>query len=208
MQFRAEVDKDFNLLALSVQFVAGSSVDSRRVFCKRNVRTACLFHIGSTGNQLLNVESGNCDRQQTNRSEHRETSAYVVRNDKCLVSFFVGSHTCSTFLGVCHGNDDFLGGFFAALVFTLLFQQTESKSGFGSRSRFGDIDNTEFLVFQIFGQFIQIVFADVMSSIDHDRSSFLVLQPCETVRQRFDYGTCAQIAATDTCYDHYFAVVS
>ena len=55
-------DKDFNLLALSVQFVAGSSVDSRRVFCKRHVRTACLFHIGSTGNQFVDVESGNCDQ--------------------------------------------------------------------------------------------------------------------------------------------------
>ena len=37
-----------------------------------------------------------------------------------------------------------------------------------------------------------------MSCVDHNRSSFLFLQPSEAVGQRFDYSTCAQIATTET----------
>jgi len=207
VQFRAEVNEDFDLLAISVQLIAGSSINSR-VFSKCNVRSAYFFHIGSTGNQFVNIKSGYCDRQQTNRSQYRETSAYVVRDDKCFISFFVSCNTGSTFFSVRHSNDYFLCSFFTALIFTLLFQQTESKSSFGSSSWFRNIDDTEFLIFQIFSQFVQIIFADIVSCIDHDRSRFLFLQPSEAVRQSFDYGTGTQIAATDTGNDYYFTVIS
>ena len=91
MQFRTEVDEDFDLLSVSVQFITGSSIDSSRVFCKRNVCATCFFHVGSTGNQLLNVEPGNSNRQQTDRSQYRETSAYIIGDDECFVTFLVGS---------------------------------------------------------------------------------------------------------------------
>ena len=208
VQFWAEVNEDFDLLTISVQLIAGSSVDSSRVFSKCNVRTTYFFHVGSTGNQFVDIESGHCNRQQTNRSQDRETSAYVIGDDECFVSFFVGCYTGSTFLGIRHGNDYFLCSFFAALIFTLLLQQTESKSCFSSSSWFRDIDDTEFLVFQIFSQFVQIIFADIVSCIDHDRSCFLFLQPSEAVRQSFDDGTGTQIATTDTGYDYYFTIVS
>ena len=153
MQFRTEVDEDFDLLSVSVQFITGSSIDSSRVFCKRNVCATCFFHVGSAGNQLLNVEPGNSNRQQTDRSQYRETSAYIIGDDECFVTFLVGSNTCCTFLGVCYSYDYLFCSFFAALVFALFLQQAEGKRSFGSSSRFGDIDNTEFLVFQILSQF-------------------------------------------------------
>ena len=53
-----------------------------------------------------------------------------------------------------------------------------------------------------------VIFADIVSCIDHDRSCFLFLQPSEAVRQSFDDGTGTQIATTDTGYDYYFTIVS
>ena len=47
---------------------------------------------------------------------------------------------------------------------------------------FGDIDKTEFLVFQILSQLEYIILDDIVSGINHDRSCLFFLQPSEAIR--------------------------
>ena len=181
VQFGVEVYKDFNLLAVLVEFIAGGCIDSCRVFSERNILSASLFHSCRACYQFFDVEACNGDGQQTYRGEYGETAAYVIGDNERFVSFIVCGNACCAFLGVCNGNDHLFGHLLAALVFALFFQQAEGQSRFGSGSRFGNIDDTEFLVFQIFGKLVQIIFTDVVSCIQNNRTGLLVLQPCETV---------------------------
>ena len=73
---------------------------------------------------------------------------------KDFVAFVVGRYAGSALFGIGDGNDNLLCHILAALVFALLFQQTERQGRFSGSTGFGDVDNTEFLVFQVFGEFI------------------------------------------------------
>ena len=95
---------------------------------------SCFFHVGGTGHELCDVETGHGNRQQAYGSEYGETSAHIVGDDKALVSFLVSRGTGGTFLGIGYGHDDFAGHVLAALVFALLFQQAESQSRFSCGS--------------------------------------------------------------------------
>jgi lysyl-tRNA synthetase, class II len=77
------VNQDFNLLAsLCIESVTCSCILSSDVLAERNVLATSLLHALSALYELLDVETCACDRQQTNWSENRETTTYVVRDDE------------------------------------------------------------------------------------------------------------------------------
>ena len=80
--------------------------------------------------------------------------SHVIGDDEGFVAFVVGRYAGSALFGIGDGNDNLLCHILAALVFALLFQQTERQGRFSGSTGFGDVDNTEFLVFQVFGEFI------------------------------------------------------
>ena len=76
----------------------------------------------------------------------------------------VGSDASCTLLSIGNGNDDLARYFLAALVFALLLDEAESESSFSGRTTLRDVDDTEFAAFEIFAEFEEIVFADVVTS--------------------------------------------
>ena len=131
-----EVDKNLDLLAcLCIESVTHSSVNSSGVLIERHVLACGLLHVGSTLDESSDVEAGNSDRQQAYGCEHRETSTHIVGNDECLVTLLCSGSACSTLVSVGNGYDHVLSLLLAALVLTLLLEQTEGESGLGSCAR-------------------------------------------------------------------------
>ena len=71
MELRLEVGDNLDLLSgLSVKSLTHSSIACRDILTERNVACGSLLHVGSTLDELLDVESGYSDRQQAHRGEH------------------------------------------------------------------------------------------------------------------------------------------
>ena len=204
MKFGLEVHHNLNLLAgFLVERIAHSRILCGRIFSKRNIGCASLFHRLCALYQFFHVETCAGNGQQANRCQHRETTTHVVGNNKTLVAFFVGANACGTFLGVSHRHNHIFGFCFATLCFALFLQQAERERCFGGGSRFADVDDTKLLAFQIFGEFKQIVFANVVTCKEDGGVSLVVHQPGEAVAERFNYCTCAQIRAADASNDNH-----
>ena len=209
MELGLVVHHDFNLLAsLRVETVAHGSIDGCGVLLVRSVLATHLFHFCCTCHQLADVESCTSDGQQTHGSEHRETSTHIVGDYECLVALFVGSGTGSTFLGVGHGHNHFLGLFFAALLLTLLLEQTEGEGCFGSGARLGNVDDTKLLVFKILSELVEVILSDIVAGKQDGRILLVIHQPSERVAQRLDDGTCTEVATSDACHHYSLAVVA
>ena len=134
VQLRLIVHHDFNLLASLIQTVTYGSILGCGILLESHTASALLFHILSTGYQLLDVKSGNSDWEQTYRGQNRETATHIVGDDKALVAFLVSASTGSTTLCIRYSHDDLLGKVLAPLILALLLQQTECQSGFSSCS--------------------------------------------------------------------------
>ena len=76
----------------------------------------------------------------------------------------VGSDASCTLLSIGDGNDDLARYFLAALVFALFLEEAESEGSFSGRTTLRDVDDTEIAAFEIFAEFEEIVFADVVAS--------------------------------------------
>ena len=111
---------------------------------------------------------------------------------------------------MCVGNgyNHVFSLFFATLSLALLLEQTEGEGCFGGCARLRDVDNTKFLVFQILGELIQIVFTNIVASKENGGVLLIVHQPCKSITQGFDHGTCAKVAAADAGYHYTFALLA
>ena len=87
VEFGVVVDKQFYFLALSVQVVACGSVEQCGIVVKVCSRSAAVHHLFRTVQQGVDVQSGAGDGQQSYGTQYRESSAYVVLNDECVVAF-------------------------------------------------------------------------------------------------------------------------
>ena len=132
MQLGLVVDEDLNLLAIGIEGVAGSGIEGSDILLEGYLGSGGSLHVGSTLDECLDVVSGNGDRQQAYGSEHREAATHIVGDDEALVAFVVGCSAGSTTLGVGNSYDDLAGNVDAALVFTLLLEQTEGEGSLGS----------------------------------------------------------------------------
>jgi hypothetical protein len=70
-------------------------------------------------------------------------------------------------LGIGDGDDALRCFCFAEFCLKLLFEHTESDGRFGSGTRFGYYDDTEFLSFEEILEFIEIILTDVLSGKQH-----------------------------------------
>ena len=209
VQLGLEVGDDFNLLAgLSVESLPYGCILCGDVLTISNVVCGSFLHVGSTFYQFSDVESSACYRQQAHRSEHREASTHVVRNDKRLVSFLVSSSPCGSLMSVGNGYNNILSLFFATLCLALLLEKTEGECCFGCRTRLRYVDNSELLILQISGKFREIILANVVTGKGYDRVFLILDEPREAVRESFYHGTGSQIRASDTCYNHNVALTA
>ena len=178
MEFRLIIHQNLYLLAsLLIESVAHGSVDCGRILVERHIISGSFLHVCSTADERFDVESGNSDRQQAHRSEHREASADIVGDDECLVTLLCRSRTGSTLMCVCDCNDNIPCLLFASLLFALLLQKAESKSRFRCRSRLGDIDNAKLLVLQEGCKFGEIVLTYIVSGKYNCRVLLVVDEP-------------------------------
>ena len=208
VELRLIVDHDFNLLASLIESVTNSSILGGWVLLERNILATLLLHVLSTLHQLLDVETGTGNGEQTYWSQYRETATYIVGNDKALVALLVSASASSTTLCIRHGHNHLLSLFLATLSLALLFQQTEGQSCLGGSTRLRDVDDAKLLVLQIFGEFEQIVFTDVITCKEDGRILLVLNQPAERIAQCLNHGTGTQIATTDTSHDNSLAVIA
>ena len=206
MQFGVEVHEDLNLLTALIERITHSGILASRVLCIRHLDVRCFLHLLCTANQRLDVTTCYCDRQQTYRGQYRETTTYIIGDNKGLVSFF-GREAAERTLGfVGNSNDTFLCFLFAYLLLQHGLQQTESQRGLCRRSRFGDIDDTELLVSKELHQFCQVVLADIIAGINDVRIlAVFGYKRIEGRSQRLIHGTRAEVRTADTGYDNYLA---
>ena len=202
------VDHDLNLLAGSIETVADSGILGCHILFEGNILSTALLHLGSTGNELLDVETGTGYGKQTDGSEHREASTHVVGDDKRLVTLLVGTRAGSTALSVCDSHDDLLGHLLAHLCLTLLFQQAEGQGGLSGSARLGDVDDTELLVLQILRHLAQVVLTDIVACKQDDGVLLALDEPCKRIAQGLNDCAGTQIGAADACYYHYFALLA
>ena len=119
------VRHDFNLLATLIDGVTRSGIDSSWILSTWHVDVALLLHILRTFHEGSDIETCHSDRQQAHRSEHRETTTHVVRDDEGLVTLLVSRRAGSTLLGICDSHNHLLRLFLATLLLTHLLQETE-----------------------------------------------------------------------------------
>ena len=164
MKLRLEVNDNFNLLpCLAVKTVANSCILCGGVLFKRYILAACTFHFLCTTNEFFHIEACTSDWKQANRSENREASADIIRDNETLVAFFVGASTGCSFFCISHCNDYILSFCLATLCFTLFLQQAEGECSLCSCAGFADVNDTEFFVLKIFCEFKEIVFTDIIA---------------------------------------------
>ena len=208
VQLGLVVDHDFNLLASLVETVAHGSILGGRVLVEGNAGGTGFLHVLSTGHQLLDVETGTGNGQQTNRGEHGEASAHVVGNDERLVALLVCTGAGGTALGISDGHDDLAGLLLATLSLALLLQQTEGEGGLGGCARLGNIDDAKLLVLQVLGELEEIVLANVVAGKEDGGVLLVLNEPAERVAQRFDDGTGSQVGTANAGHDHGLAIVA
>src|SRR5699024_6825690 len=83
----------------------------------------------------VQIQSSNCHWQQTNRSQHRVTAAYIVRNDKGFITFCVCQTLECTACLVCGCKDAVFRAFLAVLVLNHFLENAERDSRFCGLTR-------------------------------------------------------------------------
>ena len=206
MQLRLVVHKDFRFLTRGIQGVAHGGVLLCGIFGKRNFGSGKFLHVGGTLHQGLNVEAGAGDGEQAHGGEHGEASAHVVGDDEALVTLLVGSGAGGAFLGIGNGHNHLAGHLHAALFLALLAQQSEGEGGFSSGTALGDVDDAELAVLQVGGQFVQVVFADVVAGKEDNGVLPVVDEPFKAVAQSLDHCPGTEVATADACHHDGVAV--
>ena len=200
------VGQDFDLLASVVEGIAEGSIACGEVFGERHFGSRGLLHVGSTLDEGFDVETSAGDGQQADGREYGEATAHVVGDDETLVAFLVGRDAGSTLLGIGHSNDNLAGHLEAALVLALLLEEAEGEGGFRGSARLGDVDDTEAAALEVFAEFGQIVFADIVARKQHNGILALVGEPFKLVAEGLDDGARTEITAADTRHDDGVAV--
>ena len=193
VQARVEVNEDLGGLAILEQGVADSGVLCSRVLLIRHVGRSSLLHILCALDDSANVPTCHSNRQQTNRREDREATANVVRNNVSLVALLGSERAERTFGFVGNGYDTFACFVLADLLLEHCLEQTESESGLGGCAGFGDVNDAELATLEQRHKVSQIILADIVAGIDHDRVLALGHICVERRSQCLVHGACAQI---------------
>ena len=200
------VGHNLNLLATLIDGITGSSIDGSWVVLTRYIQCALLLHILSTLHEGSNIISSHSDRQQTYRSEHRETTTHIVRDDEGLVALLIRCGAGSTLLGIGNGHNHLLCLFLTTLVFTHLLQETERDGSLSGSTRLGNVDDTKLHTLQVVNQFREVVLADVVTS-KQDAWSLGRLQPAKRVGEGINDHTGTQIGTTNTSHDNSLTIL-
>src|SRR5690606_3616020 len=84
-------------LAIPVQEVSYSSVNSRGVFIKCLISCCFLLHKSSTFKQLFDIYSCYCYWKKAYRCKNREATSNIIRNYIGFITFLVSQGTQCTF---------------------------------------------------------------------------------------------------------------
>ena len=101
---------------------------------------------GSARHHRVNVQTGCSHRQQTDRREHRETAADVIRHNKGLVALVIRQLFERAALLIRRGEDALARPLLAVFDFAQLFQLAEGDGRLGGRARLRDDVDAEIAV--------------------------------------------------------------
>src|SRR5512133_3786414 len=92
----------------------------------------CTFH------QIPDVVPCCCNRNKPHRSKHRKTTAYIVRNDKTLISFGGGELAKRSLFCIGNRHNEFSCIFYSHLFLQVALDDPESNGWFSGGTGLGD----------------------------------------------------------------------
>ena len=193
------VCKNLNALALAEQNITKCCVLQcvilLKIILQSTFSSAC-----STGHQLIDVRTADCDGQQTYCGKNRETSSHIIRNDKGLVAF-LGSQILQASLCLVGRRINSLGSaLFPVLLLQDLLEYAEGDCRLGSGTGLGDHIDGEISVAHYIHQVLQIGRADgITAEIDLGSLSLILGKAVvEAVAQKLDGSSGTKIRTSDT----------
>ena len=199
------VCQNFDRLSFSKQNVTDRSILKCSVLCEIILQSffsscCCTFH------EFLDISTTYCDRKQTNCCQYRETSSYIIRYYKCLVSLFCCKVLQCTFCFVSCCINSLCCFFFSVFLFQNLFKYTEGNGRLSCCSGFRDHVDREISVSHYIDQMFDICTADAVSYIVDLRrfSDLFGYHICERMSQKFNGSSRSEIRSTDSDHKKYF----
>ena len=203
VQLGVEIGQDLDLLALAIERLAGGGVAQGGVTVEGHVGADGALHLDGATDEGADVDAGHGDGQQPDGREDGVSSADVVRDDVGLVSLAVSQRAEGAPGTVGHGHDALLSGRGADVLLEQAAEDAESDGRLGRGAGFGDIDDTEVASTEQVAKLAEVILADLVAGVEDDgvRAVGAGTERVEAVREGFDHGACAEVAATDA--DHY-----
>ena len=196
--------EDLHRLALAVQDVADGGVLVSVVVLAQDGEA--LHGVGCALHQLVDVDAGSGDGQQTHGGEHGVAAADVIGNHESGPALRVRQLLQSA-LGTVGGGVDALVGFFHThLIFQQLAQHAEGQRGLGGGAGLGDDVDGELLALAQSDDIVQVGGADAVAA-EVDLQAVLDLVVVQALHS-LDDGAGTQIAAADTGDDQNLGVLT
>ena len=162
---RLKAGQRLDALALAVQDVAGHGVAVSIVVHTQLAEFLAAF--GSALHQLVDVDAGTSDGQQTNSSQHRVAAADVIRNNEGRPALLGGKLFQRALSAVGGGVDALVGFLDTDRIFQQLAQHAEGKGRLGGGAGLGDNVDGETLALRQLDDIVQRGGADgVAAEVD------------------------------------------
>ncbi len=200
--------QNLDLLALLVEHVAHGRIDGRGILGKGHAVSRGPLHVLRTAHQLGDVDAGGGQRQQSDRGEHREAAAHVVRNDEGGVALVRREGLQGAARLVRYGDDALGGLLLAVALLDLGLDDAEGDGGFGGRARFRDHDGGYRVLLQGVEQLGGVILRNVLASKEHDGLRLFLVEQLEGVAHRLQHRLGAQVGAADSDADDHFGLLA
>lgn len=154
LKLRLESREDFDVVAARGEFGAGGGVFYRGSVRELVIKSVVIFRRG-TGEQVVDVDTSDSERQKTDRAKNRVATADIVRDDEAGVFFLESFVVKSTTIRVGRGVDASASAIGAVFLDEFFFQEAEGDGGFGRGARFRDDVDREISVAESFQKFVE-----------------------------------------------------
>ena len=170
LQFRIVAGQYLGFIPFPVERIPRSGIQGSRILLEWHDRSRSPSHIACSTYQLFYIDPCGRERQQSDRSQYRVTTAHIVRNHESHVALLLSQSPQRTAFGVGHRNDPTCGFGLPVTLLDLLLDNPECHGRFGRCSRFRDNNSSQFVGFYSIEQLIKIILAEVLSGKQYNRS--------------------------------------
>ena len=173
-------------------------------YCRVVCRLLCkfLFCFLGTCQKAADVQTGGGNGQKAYGSEHAETASYVIRNNKCLVTFLGAQGLEGAASGIGNGDNADCGFLLAVTLLDVLLNNTESDCRLCGGAALGYDDAGNVALCSKVHELCQILLREVVAGKDYLRGVLFLELLGKVVAKGLNYALCAKIASADADCNH------